>query len=267
MTIPIDLIDHDLLSEDRITPRILHNFGVAEFNGLEIYIDNIRLVDTYTEGAVPATTVLKGFEKEDEMNEIIPITERYELALHEKSEPGDVAVTEGENSLAITFAGAGAWKQDFTIPLAGTLMDSIAALPPGARQRYTLRLDVIFGEVDESWNGVWLNFNIRPGAGGTSLGNYSMSRVQDEAHVRTYSLTMDQIELGTDDPGIRLVNQAAWGDAGHTFHVDNLRIIDTDKSPLKISDLKVTPEGDFAFTWKSSDAQAYALDASADLLE
>ena len=47
MTIPIDLIDHDLLSEDRITPRILHNFGVAEFNGLEIYIDNIRLVDTY----------------------------------------------------------------------------------------------------------------------------------------------------------------------------------------------------------------------------
>ena len=82
MTIPIDLIDHDLLSEDRIPLRILHNFGVAEFNGLEIYIDNIRLVDTYTEGAVPATTVLKGFETEDEMNEIIPITERYELALH-----------------------------------------------------------------------------------------------------------------------------------------------------------------------------------------
>ncbi len=267
MTIPIDLIDRDLLSEDRITLRILHNFGVAKFNGLEIYIDNIRLVETYTEGAFPATTVLKGFETEDEMNEIIPITERYELALHEKSEPGDVAVTEGENSLAITFAGAGAWKQDFTIPLAGTLMDSIAALPPGARQRYTLRLDVIFGEVDESWNGVWQNFNIRPGAGGTSLGNYSMSRVQDEAHVRTYSLTMDQIELGTDNPGIRLVNQAAWGDAGHTFHVDNLRIIDTGNSPLKIRDLNVTPEGDFAFTWKSSDAQAYALDASADLLE
>ena len=267
MTIPLDLIGQDLVSEDRITLRMIHNFGVTDFEGLEIYIDHIRLVDTYADGAVPVTTVLKGFETEDEMNEIIPVTDRYELALHEKSGPGDVAVTEGEKSLAIKFEGAGQWKRDFTIPLEGTAIDSIVRLPAGSRKRYTLRLDVIYGEVDDSWTGNWQNFNIRPAAGGTSVGNYSMSRLQNETHVRTYSITMDHLELGANQPGISLVNQAAWGAPGATFHVDNLRIIDTGNSPLKIRDFEITPEGEFAVSWKSSDAQAYALESSTDLLE
>ncbi len=267
MTIPLDLVDQDLLSEDRITLRMLHNFGVADFQGLEIFIDHIRLVDTYAEGAVPVTSILKSFESEEELNEIVPLTDRFELSLHKKSGAGDVAVTEGEHSLQISFDGRGLWKQDFTIPLEGTIMDTIAGLPPGARQRYTFRLDVIFGEVDDTWTGSWQNFNIRPGAGGTSVGNYSIYRVQNEAHVRTYSVTMDQLDLGADQPGITLVNQAAWGEPGAIFHVDNLRIIDTGNSPLKIRQIEITPDGKFAVTWKSSDAQAYALESSANLLE
>lgn len=267
MSIPLDLVDRDLLNEDRITMRFIHNFGIADFESLELYVDHIRLVDTYTEGAVPETTVLYGFETEEELNGLIPVTERFDLSLHEKMGAGDVTVTEGEKSLEIKMNERGLWKRDLTIPLTGTLMESIVRLPPAARQRYILRLDVIFGEVGDTWTGSWQNFNIRPSSGGTSLGNYSIYRVQNDAHVRTYSITMDQIELSPDDPGITLVNQGAWDDAGATFYVDNVRIVDVGNAPLKISGFDVTPQGELAFSWKSSDAQAYALESSSDLRE
>ncbi|MEM7386110.1 MAG: hypothetical protein AAF514_14310 [Verrucomicrobiota bacterium] len=264
-SIPLDLVDRDLVNEDRITLRMLHNFGVDDFQGLDLYIDHIRLVDMYSDGAVPVTTVLQGFEDQTAVDTIIPLTERYELSLKEKV-GGEVAVTEGERSLEITMKERGMWKQDFTIPLGGTLMDTIARLPPGARSRYTLRLDVIFGEVGDGWTGNWQNFNIRPGGGGTSASNHSIYRVQNEAHVRTYSLTMDQLELGTDEPGIRIVSQGAWGDAGAVFHLDNLRVVDTGNAPLKISGIDVSPAGEVSVRWKSSESQAYTLEASTDLL-
>ena len=267
MSIPLDLVERPLSDDDRITLRFIHNFGVDEFNGLEMYFDNIRLVDSYASGAVPEVTLLNGFETEDDINKVIPVTERFELSLHKKSGAADLAVSEGEGSLEIKFNEKGAWKRDFTIPFNGTIMESIAALPAGARQRYTLRLDVIYEERGENWTGAWQNFNIRPSNGGTTRGNISMSRLSDDQHVRTYSITMDQMELDPADPGISIVNQAAWGDAGATWHIDNVRVIDTGVSPLKIEGIALTEARQAAISWFSSDTQAYGVESSSDLLE
>lgn len=267
MSIPLDLVERPLNDEDLITLRFIHNFGVDEFTGIEMYFDNIRLVDTYASGAVPEVTVLNSFESEDDISKIIPVTERFELSLHEKSGAADLAVTEGEGSLEIKFNERGAWKRDFTIPFNGTIMESIAALPAGARKRYTLRLDVIYEERGENWTGNWQNFNIRPANGGTTVGNISMARFSDDQHVRTYSITMDQLELDPAEPGISIVNQGAWGDAGATWHIDNIRVIDTGLSPLKIGDIALTDNGQASISWSSSDSQAYAVESSTDLLE
>ena len=82
MSIPLDLVERPLSDEDRITMRFIHNFGVDEFTGLEMYLDNIRLVDSYVSGAVPEVTVLNGFEIEEDLSKVIPVTERFELSLH-----------------------------------------------------------------------------------------------------------------------------------------------------------------------------------------
>ncbi|MEN9021818.1 MAG: choice-of-anchor J domain-containing protein [Verrucomicrobiales bacterium] len=267
MSIPLDVIERTLSEEELITLRFIHNFGVDEFNGIEMYFDNIRLVDSYVSGAVPEVNLLNGFESEEDLSKIAPVTERFELSLHEKSGPADIAVTEGEGSLEIKFNERGAWKRDFTIPFNGTIMESIAALPPGARKRYTLRLDVIYEERGDNWTGNWQNFNIRPANGGTTVGNISMARFSDDQHVRTYSITMDQIELDPAEPGISIVNQGAWGDAGTTWHIDNVRVIDTGVSPLKIGDIALTAEGQASLSWASSDSQSYAVEASTDLIE
>ncbi|NCF86110.1 MAG: hypothetical protein GWQ08_11365 [Verrucomicrobiaceae bacterium] len=267
MSIPLDVIERTLSEEELITLRFIHNFGVDEFNGIEMYFDNIRLVDSYVSGAVPEVTLLNGFESEEDLSKIAPVTERFELSLHEKSGPAYIAVTEGEGSLEIKFNERGAWKRDFTIPFNGTIMESIAALPPGARKRYTLRLDVIYEERGDNWTGNWQNFNIRPANGGTTVGNIAMARFSDDQHVRTYSITMDQIELDPAEPGISIVNQGAWGDAGTTWHIDNVRVIDTGVSPLKIGDIALTAEGQASLSWASSDSQSYAVEASTDLIE
>ena len=176
-------------------------------------------------------------------------------------------MNEGERALEIKFNEKGAWKRDFTIPFDGTIMESIAALPAGARKRYTFRLDVIYEERGENWTGAWQNFNIRPANGGTTVGNISMARFSDEQHVRTYSITMDQMELDPAEPGISIVNQAAWGDAGATWHIDNVRVIDTGVSPLKIGNIGLTTEGQASISWSSSDTQSYAVEASTDLID
>ncbi len=274
MSIPLDLVTSDLVEAELVTLRIIDQYGAAEgTTSLEIFVDNIRLVDTYAPGAVPEITLLNGFETQEDVDKIIPVSDRYELSLHTKEGADDLAVTQGEASLEYTITSGGAWVRDFTIPFKGTIMEAIALVPQEDRLRYTLRMDVIFEEQGDNWTGTWQNFIPRQ-AGGAAQ-HYAMHRGGSEQHVRTYSANLDQFVLEPGDPndpddvnpGFSLTNQGAWNDTGMTMHLDNIRLIDTGKAPLKVQDIAVNDAGAVELTWASSPSQAYGVETSSNLTE
>lgn len=275
MSIPLDLVTSDLVADDLITFRIVDQYGVADgVSELEVIVDNFRLVDTYAPGAVPEVTLLNGFETQEDVDKLVPVSDRYEASLHVKEGPDDLAVTQGEGSLEHTFNAGGGWTRDFVIPFKGTIMEAIARVPQEDRWRYTLRMDVIFEETGgANWDEGWQNFIPRQSGGGAQ--HYALHRGGGDQHARTYSATLDQFVIEPGDPanpddlnpGISITNQGAWNDAGMTMHLDNIRVIDTGKAPLKIRDLALNESGAVEVSWVSSDSQAYGLQTSADLQE
>jgi|MDTC01.1.fsa_nt_gb hypothetical protein len=274
MSLPLDLISNDLVAEEVITLQIIDQYGVGDDPGsLEIFIDNIRLIDLYVPGAIPEVTVINGFETEDEVKSLVTISERYTNSLHKKTGPDDLSVTEGEGSLELAFTTNGSWTQDFTIPLKGSILESISRLPMAARQRYVLRMDVIFEDQSEgNWgNGNWQNLVIRTTGGGAQP--FAMHRFGADQHVRTFSAVLDEFVLNASDPdnpedlnpGFNVVNQGAWSEPGMTYHFDNIRVIDTGKAPLAIGNLEINADNKSTVSWNSSDSQTYAIDASNDL--
>lgn len=275
MSIPLDLVPNDLVAEDQIVLRIVDQYGAADgVTELTLFLDNIRLVDTYAPGAVPEVTLLNGFETQEDLDQLIQVSDRYEASLHQKEGADDLAVTQGESSLEYTINDRGNWVRDFTIPFKGTLMEQIALVPQEDRWRYTLRMDVIFEEAGgANWDGNWQNFVPRQ-AGGAAQ-HYAMHRGGGDQHVRTYSATLDQFALEPGDPnnpddpnpGVSITNQGAWNEMGMTMHIDNVRVIDTGKAPLKVQDLALNEAGNVEITWASSPSQAYGLQTSSDLQE
>jgi hypothetical protein len=176
MTIPLDLVTNDLAAEDLVTMTIIDQYGIVDgTESISVYIDNIRLIDTYVPGAVPEITLLNGFETQEDVDKLIEVSDRYEAKLHTKTGAADVAVTEGEGSLEYTINAAGGWIRDFTIPFKGTVMETIARIAQEDRTRYTLRMDAIFeAQADGDWPATWQNFIVRE-AGGGAL-NFAMHR-------------------------------------------------------------------------------------------
>ena len=276
MSQPLDLVTADLTADGPVTMQIVDQYGIADgTESIDVYVDNFRLIDTYVSGAVTEVTVLNGFESQADVDVIVPVSDRYTVALHEKTGADDLSVTEGNSSLEITFTAGGSWIEDFKIPFKGTIMESIARIPQEDRGRYTFRMDVIFSALEDGdWGGNWQNFIIR-GAGGEAM-NFAMHRSGGDQHVRTYSLPLDQAILTPSDPenpddvnpGFSFVNQGAWGDGGMTLHYDNFRIIDTGKAPLEIGNLALnTDGGGVDISWASSLAQAYGISVSDNLTE
>ncbi len=275
MAIPLDLVEADLTGDEPVIFQVVNQYDTGNgAESAELFVDNIRLVDTYVAGAVPEITLLNGFETDEDLAKVIPVSDRYELSLHKKTGADDVAVTEGESSLEIKINAGGGWTRDFTIPFKNTIMEQVARLPQEGRGRYTLRMDVIFEDRGgDNWNGNWQNFIARASGGGAQ--NFAMHRGGAEQHVRVLSLPLDQFELEPSDPddpespnpGISIVNQGAWNESGMTFHIDNIRLVDTGNAPLGIQDLVLNAEGKPAVTWKSSDTQSYAVETSSNLLE
>ncbi|MEM7383406.1 MAG: hypothetical protein AAF514_00550 [Verrucomicrobiota bacterium] len=270
MTFPLDLVTTDLSAVESITITVIDQYGPADgTTELDVFVDNIRLIDTYAPGAVPVITLLNGFETEDDLAKLINVDgeERYTSSLHKKAGADDIAVTEGESSLKVEFDRTGQWVRDFTIPFKGTIMDTIAALPQEGRSRYTLRMDVIFGVTAAGWQ----NFIPRE-AGGAAL-NFAMHRSGGDQHVRTLSLPLDTVALTPGDPanpddpnpGLSFVNQGGWQEADFVMHYDNIRVIDTGNVPLAIQDLAFGDDGNLSISWQSSASQAYAIDMSTDL--
>jgi hypothetical protein len=272
MSIALDLIS-GLPEEGQVTIRFADNFDATEdpFVGpLSVFVDNIRLVDTYATGAKTVTYVLQGFE--DASNPTGGAadftqwggTPRTTYTHYTKAGPEDIRVTEGTHALKVDFAGPGNWQADFTLPFANTKLAEILKLSlpveerPTAAElaRYTLRFDVTYPDQNESGLPSWevTSYNTL----GTGFPYAQARRDGATGLQQTVSITLDQLSSWSDTyenaPVLMFVAQADWPEVGSTLYFDNFRLIDTGAASVtkpKIDSIQLNA-GKVVVTWTGS---------------
>ncbi|HRY49878.1 MAG TPA: hypothetical protein P5186_17655 [Candidatus Paceibacterota bacterium] len=289
MSIALDLVK-GLPEEGLVIIRFAENFDATEdpFVGpLSLFVDNIRLVDTYAPGATPVTTVLQGFEDANNPTGGAADftgwggTPRTTYSQYAKESPEDIRVTEGDHALKVDFTGPGSWNADFTLPFANTKLAEILKLDLPAEERpaladlarYTLRFDVTYPDRDE--NGL-------PGWEVTSYHTLSTGFPFSQARrdgatgfQQTVSITLDQLSAWSDTtegaPVIMFIAQANWPDAGSTLYYDNFRLIDTGGASTPSIPIKITQYQYDATTskltlqWDSNAGKVYTVESTSAL--
>lgn len=203
------------LTEDN---RVALGFG---FNGNltdagSVFVDNIRLLDTYAPGRAPSETVLEGFEDED--FETL-IASGFEVFPYSKADAADLNVTEGESSARIEISDSG-WTTTSTLDLTlnDTINDVLFERLPEERLNYILSFDyrvVPDPDVSPGWfqlvtQGAGLRLTSEWGGGDN----------------RTYSINLGTVPWEDPIPILNLVTQGGF-DGFVDVYVDNVRLIDT----------------------------------------
>lgn len=289
MSIALDLITN-VPEEGPITIRFGDNFDATEdpFVGpLSLYLDNIRLVDTYAPGAKPVTYVLQGFEKAANPTGGAADftgwggTPRTTYTQYTATGPDDIHVSEGTHALKVDYAGPGDWKADFTLPFAGTKLAEVLRLDLPAEQRpapatlgrYTLRFEVTYPDRDDAGLPSW------EVTAYDTLGvafPYENSRQDNAAGMRqTVSITLDQLASWSDTaagaPVLMFIAQADWPNTGSTLYYDNFRLIDTGATSATAPAPKITSvkfdsaTSKVTVQWDGAAGTNYAIDFTHDL--
>src|ERR1051325_4994216 len=208
MSIALDLLK-GVPPNGPITLVISDDFAFKPaFTNVTLYMDNIRLVDTYAPGARATTYVLQSFENPtnalggaghfNEWDKDHPVT-RTAFAQYTAASGSDPRVTDGRHALEVTTATPGAWHADFIVPFDKTQLAEVLKLERSQNERpgpaelshYTLRWDVTFPDLNNEWMNCTYHtlqtflpvIQVRPNKPG-------LQRV-------TYSVTLDQAEWGS----------------------------------------------------------------------
>lgn len=283
MSVALDLLN-PLPEEGPLELILAQNFDAIEdpFSSLDLYVDNIRLVDTYAPGAQPKVYVLQSFEDpNDPTGGAANFTgwgggQRTTYEQYTASGPDDIRVTDGTHALQVNYSGAGTWGSDFTLPFAGTKLAEVLKLdlpaeerPPKAELvRYTLRWDVTYPERADDWTADWQNTSYHTQADGLPWSQAGAFNTR-----KTYSITLDQVTWAdwTDPkPSLMFIANGAWGPTGHTLWFDNFRLIDTgdvgQTPPPNITNFDYDAKtGQLTLTWQSVAGKNYAIDSTEQL--
>ena len=284
MSFPLDFVTSIADDGSPIVMRFADNFDATEdpFVGpLTLYVDNIRLVDTYATGAKPVTYVLQSFE--DSANPTGGAadftawggTPRTTYSQYTATGPDDIRVSDGTHALKVDYAGPGDWKADFTLSFAGTKLADVLKLDlpveqrptPAQLARYTLRFDVTYPDRDENGKPAWevTAFDTLAQSFPSELGRVDAATGQRE----TLSITLDQLTWSdtTDGkPVLMFIAQADWGDVGSTIYYDNFRLIDTAATGTPAAEIKITgvqfdaKTSAITLKWSSASGTNYAID-------
>lgn len=288
MSLALDLVS-GLPEEGQIVIRFADNFDATEdpFVGpLTVFVDNLRLVDTYAPGAKPVTYVLQSFE--DSKNATGGAqdftgwggTPRTTYSQYTATSPDDIRVSEGTHALKVDYANAGTWHADFTLPLNNTKLAEILKLdsPPEERptpaqlERYTLRFDVAYPDRADDWTAGWMNTSYHTLATAFPFSQSRMDRAIGERE--TVSLTLDQLswqDTGDFKPVLMFIANGAWGPSGTALYYDNFRLIDTGAVGAPSPSPKITvvqydsKTGKVTLRWESAVGKTYAIDFTENL--
>jgi len=251
MSVPLDLLT-GLPAKGPLTLMFSDDFDYKPaFSNVTIYLDNIRLVDSYAPGAKPVVHVLQSFESTNnplggaalftEWDNDKPV-KRVSFEQYTAPGAGDPRVTDGSHALEVSTTTPGFWHADFTIPFDNTLLADLLKLdkpeserlPRQELARYTLRWDVTYPEVPNEWmNSTYYTME-------TFLPIIQAWQNKTANHRLTYSITLDQTEWGAaaqTSPVLLFITEGPQKTQNVKIYYDNFRLIDTGNVPVREAQL------------------------------
>lgn len=236
------------------------------FNGntgdpMDVYVDNIRLLDTKPEGGETVVTVLESFE-----DSLDTLTVDSDRAGEAEFNEDDFFVTDGAKSAKIPMDSTPGFTQDYTLSLDFEALDDVLALPQEERLRYTLAYDWVLEVLDETDMGWGFQLVPRP---------YSTDKQLTQAWGgnqtwRTYSINLGLVGWTDFAEPFSAIHNSGWVEGGNVnLYLDNLRLIDQGAEAsapdfFEISSVSLDA-GNATLVWPSTMNAVYAVESSTDL--
>lgn len=205
----------DLVADESGRIRLGFGFNSNSEDSGHMWIDHIRLLDTYAPGFRPTETLLDGYEDEAES---ILVPSGAEVFPYDREGSDDPNVTEGNVSARVEINSG---NTTTTSILDFTLSDDLSNLLfekfPEERLNHILAFDyrvVPDPATSVSW------FLLIPQAGGLRL-----SPTWADGASRTYSINLGLVDW-EQSPQISLITQGGF-DGFVDLYIDNIRLIDT----------------------------------------
>ena len=218
---------------------------------MNVYVDNIRLMDTKPGNAETIVSVLESFEAS---TSVIAGQGRTENIVQNEDQ---AFITHGAKSAKYTLNDAdGGWAQDLTLDLSGySLLAEVLEIPQADRARYTLAWDWLV-QLDDGTGGGW-------GVQQTwSPDNQLTQSWAGDGGLRTRAINLSTVPWDAP-PVLTIIQHGGWSGGNIQLYMDNIRIIDTGFVPSLIELTSPSLGGtSFSFSWVSSPGKLYQVHRS-----
>ena len=218
---------------------------------MNVYVDNIRLMDTKPGNAETIVTVLESFEAS---TSVLAGQGRTENIVQNEDQ---AFITHGAKSAKYTLNDAdGGWAQDLTLDLSGySLLAEVLEIPQADRARYTLAWDWLV-QLDDGTGGGW-------GVQQTwSPDNQLTQSWAGDGGLRTRAINLSTVPWDAP-PVLTIIQHGGWSGGNIQLYMDNIRIIDTGFVPSLIELTSPSLGGtSFSFSWVSSPGKLYQVHRS-----
>ena len=235
------------------TDRTFLNFIFNSNTGqpMNVYVDNIRLMDTKPGNAETIVSVLESFEAS---TSVLAGQGRTENIVQNEVQ---AFITHGAKSAKYTLNDAdGGWAQDLTLDLSGySLLAEVLEIPQADRARYTLAWDWLV-QLDDGTGGGW-------GVAQTwSPDNQLTQSWAGDGGLRTRAINLSTVPWDAP-PVLTIFQHGGWSGGNIQLYMDNIRIIDTGFVPSLIELTSPSLGGtSFSFSWVSSPGKLYQVHRS-----
>ncbi len=235
------------------TDRTFLNFIFNSNTGqpMNVYVDNIRLMDTKPGNAETIVSVLESFEASTSG---LAGQGRTENIVQNEDQ---AFITHGAKSAKYTLNDAdGGWAQDLTLDLSGySLLAEVLEIPQADRARYTLAWDWLV-QLDDGTGGGW-------GVQQTwSPDNKLTQSWAGDGGLRTRAINLSTVPWDAP-PVLTIFQHGGWSGGNIQLYMDNIRIIDTGFVPSLIELTSPSLGGtSFSFSWVSSPGKLYQVHRS-----
>ncbi len=235
------------------TDRTFLNFIFNSNTGqpMNVYVDNIRLMDTKPGNAETIVSVLESFEAS---TSVLAGEGRTENIVQNEDQ---AFITHGAKSAKYTLNDAdGGWAQDLTLDLSGySLLAEVLEIPQADRARYTLAWDWLV-QLDDGTGGGW-------GVQQTwSPDNQLTQSWAGDGGLRTRAINLSTVPWDAP-PVLTIIQHGGWSGGNIQLYMDNIRIIDTGFVPSLIELTSPSLGGtSFSFSWVSSPGKLYQVHRS-----
>ena len=235
------------------TDRTFLNFIFNSNTGqpMNVYVDNIRLMDTKPGNAETIVSVLESFEAS---TSVLAGQGRTENIVQNEVQ---AFITHGAKSAKYTLNDAdGGWAQDLTLDLSGySLLAEVLEIPQADRARYTLAWDWLV-QLDDGTGGGW-------GVAQTwSPDNQLTQSWAGDGGLRTRAINLSTVPWDAP-PVLTIFQHGGWSGGNIQMYMDNIRIIDTGFVPSLIELTSPSLGGrSFSFSWVSSPGKLYQVHRS-----